>query len=71
MNAVFATRQAGNSGWQSIPLGPKFELHTFQYDVPAVDGGYNQEPILVLHADAAGQGRALELLGIVLRAPAE
>jgi hypothetical protein len=64
---VFATRQAGNSGWKDFQLSPQFELLKFTYDVPAAEQGYQSEPMVVVHADPQGQGRSVELLGIVVR----
>lgn len=67
LTAVFATRQAGNSGWQELQLTPQFQLLRFSYQVPKVDGGYQSEPMLVLHADREGKGRGVELLGVLVR----
>jgi hypothetical protein len=66
LKAVYATQQAGNSGWKSIRVGPKFELHKFTFDIPAVNEGYRSMPILVIHSDAEGKGRAVELLGVYI-----
>lgn len=66
---VFATRQAGNSGWNEFQLSPQFELLRFTYEVPAQEQGYQAEPMLVLHADMTGKGRAVEVLGFIVRDP--
>lgn len=68
LTAVYATQQAGNSGWKSIPLQSEFQLLKFVYDVPAVDGGYANSPIIVLHSDATGGGRAVEIIGVYAKA---
>jgi hypothetical protein len=65
--AVYATQQAGNSQWKSIVVKPQFEIHKFTYDVPAVETGYSSEPIVVITSDSAGQGRAVELIGIYVK----
>lgn len=67
ISLVYATRQAGNSGWRPLSLGPQFALHSFKFDVPKVDLGYTAQPIVVMHADSAGQGRAVEMLGIYVK----
>jgi hypothetical protein len=72
LHVVYATQQAGNSGWQKLALEPEFSLLSFKYDVPAVAGGYSIPAIIVLHSDASGAGRAAEVLGVyvkVLKAP--
>ncbi len=67
LNAVFATRQAGNSGWRQFELGGEFQVQTIVFDMPEVPGGYTAQPIIVLHSDAEGQGRAVEILGVFAR----
>lgn len=67
LNVVYATQQAGNSGWQKLELSPQFQLLKFTYDVPAVPTGYQSAPIVVLHSDEAGSGRGVELLGIYVK----
>jgi hypothetical protein len=64
---VYATQQAGNSGWQVLELSPSFELKTFIYQVPSIDGDYQYPPVVVLHSDADGKGRSTELLGIYVK----
>lgn len=68
LSAVYASRQAGNSGWQAIALTSDFALYKFTYDVNTVEGGYTNGPMLILSADAAGQGKAVELLGMYVKA---
>lgn len=65
--AVYATRQAGNSGWQELVLQSGFQLTTFTYDVPAIAEEYTNAPILVLHSDRAGAGGSVEILGIYIK----
>lgn len=67
ISAIYATQQAGNSGWQAITLKPSFEAYKFVYDVPRVDGGYTNGPIVVFHSDAAGSGRSIELIGAYVK----
>ncbi|MBI1213448.1 MAG: hypothetical protein GC190_18455 [Alphaproteobacteria bacterium] len=68
MSVVYATRQAGNSGWRSIPLGPKFALKTFTYTVPKITPGtYSFEPMLAINADPSGSGKSIELLGAYVK----
>lgn len=64
VSLVYATKQAGNSGWQTLKLTPQFELHSFKFAVPEVAEGYTARPTIVVHADTQGQGRAVEILGI-------
>jgi hypothetical protein len=67
LSVNFATRQAGNSGWQDIPLKPDFELFKFEYNVPVVETGYTNGPMIVLHSDATGSGNSAELIGIYVK----
>jgi hypothetical protein len=67
MNVVYATRQAGNSGWQAASLGNNFELKQFRYKVPVHEGGYTNQPVLVINADALGGGGGIELLGVYIK----
>jgi hypothetical protein len=64
---VFATRQAGNSGWRKITPTGTFALTTFTYDVPKVAAGYHEPPMIVIHADPSGQGKSIEVFGIYVR----
>jgi hypothetical protein len=64
---MYATQQAGNTGWKPIRLSNDFELHKVTFKVPQPDGGFQNPSILVLHADAAGKGRSVELLGAFVR----
>jgi hypothetical protein len=64
VSVLFATQQAGNSGWRSFPLDGNFQLFKFVYDIPPVDGGYTANPIIVVNSDANGSGKSVELLGI-------
>lgn len=70
LSVVYATRQAGNSGWQSIPLGTEFELKTLRYKVPLLPDGYTNPPVLVIHSDPSGAGGKIDLLGVYLRVTA-
>jgi hypothetical protein len=67
LHVVYATQQAGNSGWHKLPLQSEFQLLKFNYDVPALDTGYTIPPIIVLHADASGAGRAAEIVGLYVK----
>lgn len=68
LSVVYATQQAGNSGWRDIKLGPHFEMTTFTFDVPKRDPGtYTAQPILVINADRSGAGAAAEILGIYVK----
>lgn len=67
VSLVYATRQAGNSGWKQLKLSPQFALHSFVYEVPKVDEGYTVQPAVVIHADTSGKGRAVEILGIFVK----
>lgn len=70
VSMVYATRQSGNSGWNPLVLDAQFGLHSFIFDVPPVTEGYTSRPVIVIHADTSGQGRAVEILGIYVK-PAE
>lgn len=67
LNAVYATRQAGNSGWRKFELAGEFAVHRILFDVPEVPSGYAAQPIIVLQSDAEGNGRSVELLGVYVR----
>lgn len=68
ISVVYATQQAGNSGWKDIPVGPNFELTTFVFDVPHRDPGtYTKQPILVINSDRSGSGASAEILGIYVK----
>ena len=67
LSVVYATRQSGNSGWQSIALQPNFEAYKITYDVPNREGGYTNGPMIVFHSDASGGGRAVEMIGAYLK----
>ncbi len=64
---MYATQQAGNTGWKPIALSNDFELHKVTFKVPQPEGGFQNPSILVLQADPAGKGRAVELLGVYVR----
>jgi len=64
LSIVYATQQAGNSGWRQLPLTTQFQLLTFIYDVPSVAEGYSNPPMVVLHSDQTGAGRAVEIVGL-------
>lgn len=63
LSVIYATQQAGNSLWRTIELKPNFEAFKFTFDVPKVESGYVNGPIVVFHSDAAGSGRAVEMIG--------
>lgn len=68
ISVAYATQQAGNSGWKKIAVSGNFELHKFVFKVPAIEpGAYKTNPILVIHADASGAGRAAEILGVYVK----
>lgn len=68
---MYATQQAGNTGWKPIQLSSQFELHRIPFSVPNVDGGFVNPSILVLQADPTANGKAVEILGVYVQiAPA-
>jgi hypothetical protein len=67
ISILYATLQAGNSGWHTLKLPAGFEALKFSYDVPAIETGYQTQPIVVVRADAQGGDRAVELVGIYLK----
>lgn len=67
VSMVYATRQSGNSGWKPLPLDTQFGLRSFLFDVPQLTEGYTNRPVVVIHADTSGQGRAVEILGIYVK----
>jgi hypothetical protein len=67
MMIVYATQQAGNSGWQQVQLQSDFALFRFTFEVPIADGGYTNQPIVVIHSDASGSGKAVELIGTYVK----
>jgi hypothetical protein len=68
ISVVYATQQAGNSGWRDIRIGSAFEMSTFTFNVPKrKPGSYTAQPILVIHADKRGAGASAEILGIYVK----
>jgi hypothetical protein len=68
ISVVYATQQAGNSGWHDLKIGPNFEMSTFTFDVPKRDPGtYTAQPIMVINADRSGGGASAEILGIYVK----
>lgn len=68
ISVVYATQQAGNSGWRELTLGGEFALSTFTFDVPKVEPGtYTKQPIVVINADPSGAGRSAEILGVYVK----
>jgi hypothetical protein len=67
ITVVYATQQAGNSGWKEFKLNGEFQLFTFKYKVPKLDGAYVNGPIIVITSDAAGAGRSVELVGVYVK----
>lgn len=67
LKAVFATRQAGNSGWRGFELNGEFKINRILFDMPVVETGYTAKPIVVLHSDEKGTGRSVEILGLYVR----
>jgi hypothetical protein len=64
---VYATQEAGNSGWKAIQLTGDFQLVKFVYQVPELPAGYKNNPLIAFHSDAKGEGRSIELLGAYVR----
>lgn len=69
--AAYATSQAGNSGWKGLALSGEFQLIKFFFDVPGVETGYQNQPLIAFHSDPEGQGRSIELLGAYARLASE
>jgi hypothetical protein len=67
VSVIYATRQAGNSGWKSFRVGKDFQLFKFTFNVPNVQGGYTNEPIIAFTSDPGGTGRAVELIGVYVK----
>lgn len=67
IGVVFATQQTGNSGWNKFPLTQEFQLFTFRWTIPPLEGAYSQNPVLVVHADTEGLGRSVEILGAYVK----
>jgi hypothetical protein len=67
VSVLYATLQAGNSGWHTFKLSPTFAVSKFEFDVPLVEGGYQSEPTVVIRSDSLGGERAVELIGIYLK----
>jgi hypothetical protein len=64
---VYATQQAGNSGWREFELSRNFQLLRFAFNVPSVSEGYKNCPIVVVNPDFQGLSRAIELLGLYVK----
>lgn len=68
ISVVYATQQAGNSGWKDFPIGPHFAMSKFVFNVPKRDAGtYTKQPILVINADRSGGGGSAEILGVYVK----
>jgi len=68
VTVVYATQQAGNSGWHDLRLSSDFSLQTFVFDVPKRDpGSYDKMPIIVLNSDRSGGGKAVEIMGVYVK----
>jgi hypothetical protein len=67
LNVIYATQQAGNSGWKVVPVSGDFAMAKFEFSVPMVEEGYSNPPIIVIHSDDTGAGHSVELLGIYAR----
>jgi hypothetical protein len=67
ISLLYATLQAGNSGWHTLKLAPDFEALKFTFDVPAVEAGYTAQPVIVVRSDAVGGDRAVEIVGIYIK----
>jgi hypothetical protein len=58
---VFATQQAGNTGWHASALSRSVEPFRLKFKVPYVQEGYAKPFILVLNGDHDGLGRVAEV----------
>jgi len=68
LSVVFTTNQAGNSGWQKIPICGDFAVRSFYFHVPKLEAGaYTARAMVVISSDASGSGKAAELLGVFVR----
>lgn len=67
ISLLYATLQAGNSGWRTLALTPEFQVLKFTFDIPPVESGYTSEPVIVVRSDAAGGDRAVEIVGIYVK----
>jgi hypothetical protein len=67
ISVLYATQQAGNTGWRKFELQPNFQLFKFVYDIPEVEGGYDATPIVVINSDATGSGQSSEILGVYVK----
>lgn len=68
LSVVYATQQAGNSGWKDLVLDTDFSLKTIVFQVPRVQpGAYTKQPIVVLNADRSGSGKSVEILGVFVK----
>lgn len=64
---VYATQQAGNSGWRTFRLSRSFAAYTAVFEVPRVAEGYAKPPFISIHADALGRGREADVLAVFAR----
>jgi hypothetical protein len=67
LGVVYATQQSGNSGWKQVPLTASFALHKFTYDVPKLEAGYTNKPVVVIHSDPEGANRSIEIIGLYVK----
>lgn len=67
INAVLATQQTGNSGWNKLKLTGEFSVQTFKWTIPPSQAAYTAQPILVLSADSEGTGKAVEVIGVYMK----
>lgn len=72
ITVVYATQQAGNSGWKDLPVDGDFAMKTIRFKVPKIaPGTYTKQPIVVLNSDRSGGGRAVEVLGVYVKPVAD
>jgi hypothetical protein len=67
ISLLYATLQAGNSGWQTLKVSTEFQVLKFTFDIPPVETGYTSQPVIVVRSDAAGGDRAVELVGVYVK----
>ena len=67
--AMYSRPGVGTSGWRDLPAGADFSTVTFDYDVPTQEGPRGPD-LISIWADPEGQGRAVEIRTVEIKAPA-
>lgn len=66
LDALFTSRQIGNSGWQSFELGESFERYTFQTSLGRKRSMNDKSPLVLLRPAQAGPAGGVEIKRVAI-----